>query len=414
MSSRIGVVDLRGGAASAGLSVCGLPVAIRNLLLLQRAGIGRSAVLLEPNGEPKARKLIERFARRLPRVVVIAGPCDTECLERALGAFESLLFWPGELSFGRFLPELAQRAPERATLATHEGRELGLSSIPRVDCVSGVDISMLASVVELERSEERRPPVWVRTPADVPQAERELLLSLRKDADGVVARIDRYASLAISRRLMRAPVTPNQVTIAALLLGIGCGLVAAHGGYGWMLAGAVLFQLNSIFDGIDGEIARAKLLESRLGQWLDTVSDDLSNFAFIVGVGVGCYRSQGWIGYLALGAIGGLGQLLTSALQYHYLLTVAGSGDLNDFRLPWEEHSHLPAKQGGDAGAFARLAGRLKWALRRDAFVAFSTIAALLGQLRVLIWLFAAGASSIWLSIVVYRMRRRFVEGDGR
>jgi phosphatidylglycerophosphate synthase len=406
------VLDLRQGLQDptengALLSVCGLPLLIRNLVLLQRAGVKAAAVLVDEGDQGKVRKLLQR-ARRIPTVGLLVSSADGARIERELGAFECLLLWPGALSFGRFAPALINEPCDLPLMATHQGQDLGLMLLPRALVVEGVDLfdpAANAIANGLRRREEPRAPVWVRARADVAQAERELLASLRKGADGVVAVFNRTVSLAISRHLLRLPVSPNAVTIAAGLMGLGSGLAAARGGYWFTLAGALLFQLNSIVDGVDGEIARAKLLESHVGQWLDTVADDVTNLAFMLGAGIGCSRTFGWSGYLILAAIAGAGQALTSAFQYHYLVTVAGSGDLNDFRLPWEEPA-AEASGRPQRGAFARFAAKLKWALRRDAFAAFSLLAALLGQLRILIWLFAAGATSVWLSIAVYRITR--------
>jgi CDP-L-myo-inositol myo-inositolphosphotransferase len=240
---------------------------------------------------------------------------------------------------------------------------------------------------------------------DARRAERALLRSLRKNADGAIAKYDRYVSLSISRWLMLLPITPNQVTFLAATLGVLCGVAAGHGGYGWMLAGALGFQLNSIFDGIDGEIARAKLLESHVGQWLDTIADDLSNLAFFVGTGIGSYRMYGWLGYLVLGVAAGVGQLMTSAVQYHYLLKVAHSGDLNDVILPWARYSVSQRPTGTSDGR--GFVSKLQWVFRRDAFAAFSTMFAALGQLRVLTWAFALGGNIVWVLILGYHALHR-------
>jgi phosphatidylglycerophosphate synthase len=247
-------------------------------------------------------------------------------------------------------------------------------------------------------------PVAVVDRAAVATAERALLRSLRKDADGVVAKFDRYLSLAISRRLMALPIKPNHVTIFAALVGILCGLLTAQGGYGWMLFGALAFQANSILDGIDGEIARAKLLESRLGQWLDTVSDDLSNLAFMVGVSIGCYRTWGSQLYLVLGGVAGGGFIVASALMYHYIITRVHSGDLNDFAMPWEEGAQGKRDLSRRAqGVFSRFLARIKCLVRRDAYVLACTLCGILGQLRIMVWLFALGATATWTSILAYR-----------
>src|SRR5947209_2719543 len=91
-----------------------------------------------------------------------------------------------------------------------------------------------------------------------------------KDTDGLMARhFDRHISGAISRQLVKTPVTPNQVTIAVTLLGVGAGWCMAQPGYAAKVYGAILFLLTSILDGCDVEIARAKKLTSKLGAWLD-------------------------------------------------------------------------------------------------------------------------------------------------
>ena len=68
----------------------------------------------------------------------------------------------------------------------------------------------------------------------------------------------------------------------------------------------MLFQLFSVLDGCDGEIARAKFLESEGGQRLDGLCDILSNILLAIGLGFGLSRQahfdghSGWV-YLVEG-----------------------------------------------------------------------------------------------------------------
>jgi phosphatidylglycerophosphate synthase len=258
----------------------------------------------------------------------------------------------------------------------------------------------------LSRATLRVTPVVVRDTASVREAEQALLRSLRKDADGVVARFDRNISLAMSRRLMNFPITPNQVTAFAALVGMMCGFIVSWGGYFPMLLGALAFQFNSILDGVDGEIARAKLLESASGQWLDTLADDASNLCFMIGASVGAYRTWGSPIYLALGAVTAVGFVIASAIMYHYLVTRAHSGDLNDFAMPWEEgpQGRKVLTHDEPQGSFSRLIAKIKWVSRRDAYVFFSVVFGLLGQLRVMVWFFAVGTTIAWMTIAAYRV----------
>jgi phosphatidylglycerophosphate synthase len=81
------------------------------------------------------------------------------------------------------------------------------------------------------------------------------------------------------------------MTALTFLVGLTSGLVSAIGGYGAFLAGALLFQLASVLDGVDGELARLRFQESPRGEWLDTVCDDLTNVAYFAGLTAGLWRS---------------------------------------------------------------------------------------------------------------------------
>jgi phosphatidylglycerophosphate synthase len=403
------VFDLEGDCLRGALTrVCGLPVLLRNLLLCQRHGVTRVILSCADSDRPRVEAALASRPVALP-LVWARGP-----REAALPVEGDVVHWPAALTFGRFFPE---------SLGTDRGRPLVVpGSRPDGPALLRAPV---AAWLASEPGARPTAPLWtdraealrlslaparetsahavheVRDRASARDAEAALLRSLRKNADGAVAKYDRYVSLAISRFLMKLPVTPNHVTCAAALLGALCGVLVAFGGYLPMLLGALAFQFNSIFDGIDGEIARAKLLESRLGQWLDTLADDFSNFAFVVGVGVGCYHTYHWSGYWMLGLIAGLGQLCSSAVQYHYIITVARSGDLNDFKPPWE--AHAPSERPRDGGEPRGLISRIEWLFRRDAFVAMSTAFAIIGQLRVLTWIFAIGANLVWTSVLGYR-----------
>src|SRR5688572_21444849 len=79
-----------------------------------------------------------------------------------------------------------------------------------------------------------------------------------------------YAFVAL---VYRTPITPNQVT----LLSIGVGVAAAacwwQGGEPLMLWGGILLWTSAILDGADGILARAKQSFSELGRALDGSAD---------------------------------------------------------------------------------------------------------------------------------------------
>ncbi len=77
----------------------------------------------------------------------------------------------------------------------------------------------------------------------------------------------------------RLRLTPNQVSVAGLVLGIGAAGVAASGR---IAEGLGLMALSQILDGVDGGIARRYGLGSARGATLETVFDRLNEFAMFL------------------------------------------------------------------------------------------------------------------------------------
>ena len=52
----------------------------------------------------------------------------------------------------------------------------------------------------------------------------------------------------------------------------------------------MLFLLSITLDGVDGELARLRMLESRFGERLDVITDNVVHVAIFIGMAIGCYR----------------------------------------------------------------------------------------------------------------------------
>ncbi len=123
----------------------------------------------------------------------------------------------------------------------------------------------------------------VDTIDDLKKAKKLLVkLSVKGRGDGLISRtINRKISTKISEFLVDY-VTPNQATLLAFFVGIlSAFLVFLNIG----LAG-VVYQISSILDGIDGEIARASLRTSKFGEWIDSILDRYVDFAFLLAVAI--------------------------------------------------------------------------------------------------------------------------------
>jgi phosphatidylglycerophosphate synthase len=131
-------------------------------------------------------------------------------------------------------------------------------------------------------------------PEDRAEAEVRLACAVRDESastDALMARmIDRRLSWRLSLRLARTRITPNQVTLTNTALGLGCAALLASTSYWLRLCGALLFLLSITVDGVDGEVARLRMLESRFGKRLDVITDNVVHVAIFVGMAIGCYR----------------------------------------------------------------------------------------------------------------------------
>jgi phosphatidylglycerophosphate synthase len=146
----------------------------------------------------------------------------------------------------------------------------------------------------------------------------EALSDQTKADDGFLARhIDRKISRFISEKLVRTGMTPNQITLSGVAIGLIGAFLLSRPGYWFPLLGSLLFLFCVIVDGVDGEVARLKLQETTFGHYLDVITDNVVHAAIFVGIAFGLYHETGDRGYLlALWFImGGFGLCLLAVYQ---------------------------------------------------------------------------------------------------
>ncbi|MDZ7910474.1 MAG: CDP-alcohol phosphatidyltransferase family protein [Rhodococcus sp. (in: high G+C Gram-positive bacteria)] len=97
-----------------------------------------------------------------------------------------------------------------------------------------------------------------------------------------------------ARALDRPPITPDRITAAGLVLGLGSALAA--GLQFWWLA-LVLWILSRIADGLDGPLARRRATGAGAGGFFDITADFVVYGTTVVGVAVGAsagYDAPWW------------------------------------------------------------------------------------------------------------------------
>ncbi|MDR6225882.1 CDP-alcohol phosphatidyltransferase family protein [Desmospora profundinema] len=95
----------------------------------------------------------------------------------------------------------------------------------------------------------------------------------KKDAWWTVFLVDPIASRMIVPIANYTNLTPNQISLFAFILGIGSAVSFYMGSYEFLVLGALLYHFSFILDCIDGKIARLKGTGTIFGMWLDYMLD---------------------------------------------------------------------------------------------------------------------------------------------
>jgi phosphatidylglycerophosphate synthase len=97
-------------------------------------------------------------------------------------------------------------------------------------------------------------------------------------------------------------ITPNQVTIVSLIVGLaGSAVQALWLSYSGLLVGAGLFMIAHMLDALDGQLARHRKAGSVIGMYFDFFIDELKAYFVFLAIAVRLYRlalaeeSLGWI-----------------------------------------------------------------------------------------------------------------------
>jgi len=210
---------------------------------------------------------------------------------------------------------------------------------------------------------------------------RRIVKATGKPGDGIVSRhLNRPVSQAMTRILLRWPgARPWQATLLAALLGVAMALALFLGGATGLIAGAILFQLASIVDGVDGEIARATFRSSARGAMLDSVTDAATNLSFVAGVSFNLYTR----GAEAAGIAGAIGFALLASGSA--LLALQSRRDGGDFTFDALK-SRVRARP-------SRIRQWVVWITMRDFYALAACIAILLGGASILLFAFASVAA---------------------
>ncbi|HEY4175329.1 MAG TPA: CDP-alcohol phosphatidyltransferase family protein [Kofleriaceae bacterium] len=195
--------------------------------------------------------------------------------------------------------------------------------------------SFAEDAVSVEHGEIARHPI--STPEERAGAHKLLYRILIKPQDNAITRyLYRPISFPLTRMLVWTPITPNMISaIVACMVAVGCWFVM-HASARDAVIGTVIIFASAYFDCCDGEIARVKLLSSKLGAWIDTIVDEVSSTAYIVALGIHCHREfgatyWGFDNWIPIAGFAAVCCFVSMYCIYYELIVVLGTANSQDY-----------------------------------------------------------------------------------
>jgi phosphatidylglycerophosphate synthase len=385
--SAIIVCPIGDSGSMVGQTLLGLTIGERVLLALQYAGVSRVAFVGDGPKPTSNRARVETVpAKRLLD--------ESESKERGL------LVLSAHLVFDRKMVSAGNALPASGPLTTVDS-----SSAEQI--INDPEAWLHSRVVE-ETVSSRGFAIPVTDRRTRLIAKRCLLNSLKKPLDGFVSRnLNRHISTTITSLIVNTGIRPNQLTLFIMLIGILSGVFAAMADHWWalILAGCC-FQGQSVMDGCDGEIARITYRFSKTGQWLDTIGDDLTNYAFYAGLSVGLARVTDNPLFFLIGGITFVFQWATSITMYQRIYKM-GTGDL--LAVP----NVLSSGSAPVTGWFGRVIAIVYLIVKKDSFALILSVIIALQYPLVSFIAMTIGTYPAFFGIFTNELRIRKLERSG-
>jgi phosphatidylglycerophosphate synthase len=410
ISRALVVIPAAATAADLLRPIAGVPALLRLLLCAQRAGISEILVL----GADRCLTGVQESLMQDPRLIARLTWMDDQSWSGLLQACPDLekKWWEGELWVlqaggvidARLLRDAVQQVGTRPIAVIDAESPTSPTSAAPFFRVSGPwvrtiveaagDVALSAAFCDVpRRSDVEHLPnqglvcVPSVNAANHAAVERGLFRGLESSSDGWVDHyLNRKLSPWFSRWFLRMPMTPNQVSLVALLIGLFAAMGFAHGSWLSGIVGAVLLQWSAIIDCCDGEVARLKFLESTSGYYLDIACDNIVHVAVFVAIAWASYQEAGHTYFLLLGGLATFGTMMAFAVV-------------------------LATRHGRTRDASATL-DRLIDALSNRDFSLMLVICALTGTLQWFLWILAIGVNLFWPIVLgLARQAKRTAHG---
>ena len=270
--------------------ICGIPFLLRNILSLQRSGVN---------------------------TLIIFSDSENTALRKKLSMENKLTV---KLTFKTNITEVVRATKNHPTLilnggALHTKQEIesgmNFTNQPDEELVYPINPSIMTEILNqiimgnkvlLSPSSDGQESFvnflpgknesQINKPKDFLIQHKNLLQSCGLSNDSFMDKtITRFFSRQLTRLFLKTPLSPNMITILSLFIGLISAVFFLQGTHENSIIGAGLLLLSAWIDCTDGEVARLKFSESKIGGKLDILCDNLVHFSVFFAIGMGLYQS---------------------------------------------------------------------------------------------------------------------------
>jgi phosphatidylglycerophosphate synthase len=391
--------------------LAGLAIAERVVRASVRAGYSRIVVWApDVAGQASLTRLLRKTADQLRiRLDVATGPCEWHAaLESTMATDSVTVIGAGTVVSTALLASAREIAAEGGlSIDVAAGPKWPESGVLRMTAADARDCERVARELAARRDRALPLPsgidvsnkrgmlaIRIVDPADLPAAEQTIRRASYKDTDAVIARFNRRISLPISIALIPTPLTANQLSIILVAIGFYSGWLFSLGHYSTGVLAAFLSLAASVLDGCDGEIARLKYQESKLGCWIETFGDYSYYLAIFVGLTIGAVRQSHVDAYYWFGGIALVGTLLSFAILIFLRSRITTDG-------PETLSAVMQARFLSQPTLLSRIVVKVSCAATRAGMPYGIMGFALVNALPGIVVLAAIGANVYWISLAV-------------
>jgi len=280
--------------------------------------------------------------------------------------------------------------------------------------LSGPVLYLVETLKRADVGSAPAPDFHLHSSNDVRAAEAFLFAQIRKsvELDGVIAYyVMRPIARVFTKALLNTSVSPNQATLSALACGIAAAIFAGLGGATYVAVAGLLYWTGGVLDCIDGELARMRQQSSKMGEWLDSMVDEFSTIALMIGLGVGLSRDGLGSEWMLLGLGGAV--LAVATLSPIYLDLHRRKLPIDTAQFPWFFGSASASSVGAPEGFIGKGIHIISYFIRRDANITGTSLLLIfnLRRISLSIILMAYAVASVLLIAHSLVMRSRQKSG---